>query len=59
MLPARTVREEVRWFERCAHGKDLCEYCPICADLTTKAQQMFEPVEPEKGKDGTYVPDAR
>lgn len=60
MLPARMVSGEVRWFERCAHGIDVYRYCAICADLTAKAEQMFEPVEDnQEGKDGTHVPDPR
>jgi len=55
MLPARVVGDEIRWFERCMHSKELHEYCPICADLTTKAKQMFEPIEKEE----RHVPDPR
>jgi hypothetical protein len=51
------VGEKIRWFEQCAHGIELHEYCPICADLTTEARQMFEPVEDKK--EGTYAPDPR
>jgi hypothetical protein len=59
MLPARTVRDEVRWFDTCVHDIDIYHKCPACQKLTGDAQEMFAPVEPEEGKDGTHVPDPR
>jgi len=47
MLPARTVRDEVRWFEKCAHGVDVTSPCPQCQVLTGQGQAMFEPLSPE------------
>lgn len=46
MLPARTVRDEVRWFEKCAHDVNVLSPCHQCQVLTKQGQDMFEPLTP-------------
>lgn len=48
MLPTRTVRDEVRWVEKCAHGKDLYEPCHECDELTKLGQEMMRELTPEE-----------